>query len=102
MTDRSLAAAAAALFLLFASVAEAAPDYNGMLRRFHELRLAGKFDEALAEAQRFEAAVRPAFGVSHQNYAIALNHIGIAYMGKSRFKDAESYYRRALAIFEKT
>jgi CHAT domain-containing protein/tetratricopeptide (TPR) repeat protein len=105
MINRSFRSAAATLFLVLAvsgSGAYAAPDYNAMLRRFLQLYQEGKADEAMAEALKFEAVAKAAFGVNHTNYAIALNHLGMAHALKIRLKEAESYYRRALAIWEKT
>jgi hypothetical protein len=71
------------LVAIASAPAEAQGDLNASLRRFNELNHAGDYPAALAEAQKFEAAVKARFGVNHANYAIALVHLE-AVSGKTR------------------
>src|SRR5271157_1916283 len=76
-------------------------DLNAILRRFNELNNAGNYPAALAEAQKFEAAVKVRFGVNHANYSIALYCLADVYDNQGKYADAEGLHKRALAIREK-
>ena len=82
---------AAAILLLAVSAAPwpAAAQNDGrdvvaIFRHMRALSVEGDYDGALAEAQRFEAAIKAQFGVNHPNYAAALNALGIC-RGQSVF-----------------
>ena len=79
----------------------AAQDLNALLKRTNELRAAGQYDAALAEAKKLEAAVKSRFGANHANYAIALNALATVYRSQGNYAQALPLHQRALAIREK-
>jgi tetratricopeptide (TPR) repeat protein len=84
-----------------ATAAAQQTDLNAMLNRTNELRAAGNYDAALAEAQRFESAVKAKDGTNHSNYALALGTLANVYQSQGKYTDAAGLYQRALAIREK-
>src|SRR5271166_915342 len=76
-------------------------DLNAIFKRFSELYHAGNYSAALVEAQKYEAAAKARFGVSHANYGGALNNLAVVYKSQGRYAEAEGLYKRALAIREK-
>jgi tetratricopeptide (TPR) repeat protein len=91
----------AALLVACMTAVAVAQDLGAIMRRFKDRYAAGDYEAALVEARRLEAGVRKQFGVSHENYAVALNNLAVVYDSLGRYTDAESAYRRALAIKEK-
>ena len=93
------------MFLMFLGAAELAAaqqgNLNTLLNQFNEYYKAGDYPAALAEAQKFEAAAKSRFGTAHVNYGIALNNLAIVYSSQGKLADAEAYYQRALAIYER-
>ena len=99
---------AAAILLLAVSAAPwpAAAQNDGrdvvaIFRHMRALSVEGDYDGALAEAQRFEAAIKAQFGVNHPNYAAALNALGICYGQVGRYADSEAIFRQVLSLREK-
>src|ERR1700730_7844850 len=62
----------------------------------------GKYQEALARLLRLAELVRSRFGENSANFARLLNAIGRSNAALGRTREAESFYRRALAIREQT
>jgi tetratricopeptide (TPR) repeat protein len=102
---RCLGVVPGSIFLVVNAIAPAVAqqgDLNASLRRFNEVKDAGNYPAALAEAQKFEAVVKARFGVNHVNYGVALNNLAIVYKEQGKYADAEGLFKRALAIQEKT
>jgi CHAT domain-containing protein len=98
----------AALVLLLAvsiapwpAAAQSDRELNDMFKRVRALSLAGDHDAALAEAQRFEAAIKARFGVNNPNYLAALNLLAISYRYVGRYADAETIHTQVLAMRER-
>jgi CHAT domain-containing protein/Tfp pilus assembly protein PilF len=92
-----------AVALLIASpVSAQQPDIAAIVGRFDQLYAAGNFPAAQAEAQKLEAAVRARVGTEHQLYAVALSGLAQTYDAQAKYAEAESVYRRALVVAEKT
>jgi CHAT domain-containing protein/tetratricopeptide (TPR) repeat protein len=91
------------LLMLVAMAPSAAQqtDLNTIYKRIGELYDAGDYPAALAEAERYEAAVKARFGVNRADYGAALNNLGMVYEAQGNYADAEGLYKRALAIYEK-
>src|SRR5713101_7859423 len=83
------------------SVSAQQPDMNAILKRTNELRAAGSYDAALAEAQKLESAVKAQFGTDHANYALALATLAEVYSSQAKYAEAEGLYQRTLGIYEK-
>lgn len=94
-------AAAVLAVLTFGPASSQQPDLMAMLRRFNELYAAQNNAAAGVEARRLETAVRAQFGTEHVNYAVALNNLAAVAYAESRYGEAESLYRRAVAIRER-
>jgi TonB family protein len=62
----------------------------------------GKFDEALAVAERVLGMMEGAFGANHRCVANALANVGAVRSAKEQYEQAETLYRRALAIYDAT
>jgi TonB family protein len=60
----------------------------------------GKFDEALALAERVLGMMEGAFGASHRCVAGALANVGAVRSAKEQYEQAETLYRRSLAIYD--
>ena len=98
--------AAAVLFLATSAAPwpAAAQDMRELTATFSRMRAlssAGNYDAALAEAERFEAAVKAQFGVNHPHYVAALNALAICYGNLGRYADSEALFRQVLALREK-
>jgi CHAT domain-containing protein/tetratricopeptide (TPR) repeat protein len=76
-------------------------DIAAIYQRFQELYAAGNYPAALAEAQKFEAAAKAQFGTNHWMYGGALGAFAAVYVAQGKYGEAESLYRRSLAISEK-
>lgn len=103
---RRKAVALAAGFAIVAALAvpQAAAqraDIETVQKRFNALLAAGKYDDALVEWQKLEAAVKVRFGTEHPNYALILLKVAVTYQNQGRYDDAEAAYKRAAAILEK-
>jgi tetratricopeptide (TPR) repeat protein len=93
----------ATLFALIAMAPAVAQQGNpdAIFKRFRTLQQAGNYDEALVQAQQFEAAIKARFGANHTNYAAALNLLAVVYRAQGKYAEAERLQRHALAIREK-
>jgi CHAT domain-containing protein/tetratricopeptide (TPR) repeat protein len=69
------------------------------LQRFFE---AGNYNAALAEANRLVDIAKARFGVDSRTYGQTLTNLGHVLAKLDRTDQAESTYKQALAIFEKT
>ena len=76
-------------------------DIETVQKRFNTFLAAGKYDDALVEWQKLEAAVKARFGTEHPNYALILLKVAVTYQNQGRYDDAEAAYKRAAAILEK-
>jgi CHAT domain-containing protein/Tfp pilus assembly protein PilF len=99
-TSRLVTIVAALLVACMTAVA-VAQDLGAIMRRFKDRFAAGDYEAALIEAKRLEVGVRTQFGTSHENYAVVLNNLAAVYESQGKYAEAESNYRRALAIKEK-
>jgi CHAT domain-containing protein/lipopolysaccharide biosynthesis regulator YciM len=88
------------LFALAPALAQRGENPAAIEKRYQQLYDRGDYEEALIEAQRFEAAIKATFGTKHINYAVALAHIGNVYKQQGKYVEAEELLRRALAITE--
>ena len=78
--------------------AQAQRDLDQMFQRIRAFSFAGQHELALAEAQRFEAAVRDRYGNQHKAYGGALNALGAAHQHLGHYSMAEDIYRRVLEM----
>ncbi|WP_197087161.1 tetratricopeptide repeat protein [Bradyrhizobium sp. LTSP857] len=76
-------------------------DLNAMRANTDKLRLERKYDEALAEARKYEAAIKERYGVDDFYYGVALVKIANVYTAQGKFQDALDLLTRAVAIQEK-
>ena len=93
-----------ALALLAWSVelkAQPADDLGALDAKISELRLAGKYPEALRLAERYAAESKARFGEASAEHATALDSLAGTYFEQSSFDEAEPIYQRVLAIREK-
>ena len=77
-------------------------DLDARLKRYNDYYASGNYAAASVEAQKLEAVVKARFGVNHANYAVVLNSLGTVNLAQGRYREAEGFYRRALAIREKS
>lgn len=82
--------------------AQPADDLGALDAKVSELRLAGKFPEALRLAERYAAESKARFGEASAEHATALDSLAATYFAQSSFDEAEPIYQRVLAIREKT
>jgi CHAT domain-containing protein/tetratricopeptide (TPR) repeat protein len=75
-------------------------DLKAIFKRLNELKAAGDYRAALVEAQKFEAGIKAQFGTDHPNYAVALNSLAGVYLRQAKHAEAETLFKRALAIQE--
>jgi tetratricopeptide (TPR) repeat protein len=79
-------------------------ELNEALRLKHlavELFDQGKYDEALAPAQRALEIEQRLLGPTHPRVAVALNNLAEIYLGKKKDNEAEKLFQEAVGIFEK-
>lgn len=76
-------------------------ELEGLHTQFEKLRQAGKLDDALPLVTQTLEKSEAAFGPEHRLVAISLNHFGLYAQAKNDFSQAESFFLRALAIYEK-
>jgi tetratricopeptide (TPR) repeat protein len=78
------------------------PDTNAVMqpdiKAIVQLLESGNHAAALVEAQKFEAAAKAQFGVNHTTYAYALSVLATVYVTQEKFDEAETLFRRAMAI----
>jgi tetratricopeptide (TPR) repeat protein len=99
--NASFAGACLLLTLLAASVgpqAQPADDLSALDAKIGELRLAGKYPEALRLAQRYAAESKARFGEASAEHAAALDSLAATYFAQSSFDEAEPIYEKVLAI----
>ena len=96
----ALALLAIVLGLAAAPAASQQDDLNAMRANTDRLRIERKYDEALAEAQRYEAAIKERYGVDDFYYGVALVKIANVYGAQENRSDAFDLLARAIAIQE--
>ena len=72
-------------------------ELNAMNSRTVELYRAGKYGEAIAQAERYAAAVAARYTDNAPEYATALNNLAQLLQATNRLEEAEAPMRRALA-----
>ena len=81
----------------------AQPDeLEGLEARVQQLHRAGKYAEAIPQAERYVALAKSRYGEEHSKYASGLHDLGVLYRHQGRYAEAEPLLQRALAIAEKT
>jgi tetratricopeptide (TPR) repeat protein len=83
-------------------VASKGDELTAIHKRFSELYAARNYPAALAEAQKYEAAVKAKLGTAHPSYGTALNELGIVYHAQGKYGEAEEFLARALTIYERS
>ncbi|MEZ5820837.1 MAG: CHAT domain-containing tetratricopeptide repeat protein [Xanthobacteraceae bacterium] len=78
-----------------------AQNVSAQTTKIIDLERAGKFQEALALAQKTLADAEKARGPVHRDVAAASNNLGHVLASLGRDSEAEPLYKRSLAIFEK-
>ena len=76
-------------------------DLDAMRANTDKMRLDRKYDEALAEARKYEAAIKERYGVDDFYYGVALVKIANVYTAQGKSPDALDLLTRAVAIQEK-
>jgi tetratricopeptide (TPR) repeat protein len=69
-------------------------------QQFQDLFAAGRYPEALVEAQKLETTVKARVGERHVAYAAVLNYLGAVYQAQGKYGEAEQLVKRALTIEE--
>jgi tetratricopeptide (TPR) repeat protein len=77
-------------------------DLEAIHKRALELLAGGDYATALTEARKLESAVRADSGTSSSDYGVALTTIGLVYQAQAKYREAEEYTERALAVLERT
>jgi CHAT domain-containing protein/Tfp pilus assembly protein PilF len=72
-----------------------------LYKKAFDLRLAGKYDEALPIAERALETRERELGPDHPDVAAAINNLAVLYANKGEYAKAEPLYQRALVIREK-
>src|SRR5215813_1602418 len=80
----------------------AQPDeLEGLEARVQQLHRAGKYAEAIPQAERYVALAKSRYGEEHSKYASGLHDLGVLYRHPRRYAEAEPLLQRELAIAEK-
>jgi tetratricopeptide (TPR) repeat protein/CHAT domain-containing protein len=82
------------------ALAQQPPDLAAIEKRYRDLYAAGRYGEALGEAQQYEQAVKARLGTNHARYATALHNLGNVHRLRGSYAEAEDFYKRALALRE--
>jgi tetratricopeptide (TPR) repeat protein len=75
-------------------------EIDATFQQLEVLRKSAKYAEAISLAEYYAKLVKNRFGENHEDYALALNNIGYFYDIQGLFRQAEPYYKRAIAITE--
>lgn len=78
------------------------PEYEAAQSEWVKFYNAGQHDEAIAAAQKYALLAQKHYGAQSQKAGWALNSLAMTYHQKQDWANAESSYRRALAIFDQT
>jgi CHAT domain-containing protein/tetratricopeptide (TPR) repeat protein len=78
-----------------------AGEVGALNARITQLSRAGKYSEAIPEAERLVAMLEKTRGPVDPDLAASLNNLAMLYGDQGRDADAEPLYRRALAMLEK-
>jgi CHAT domain-containing protein/Tfp pilus assembly protein PilF len=97
---RGLAAFLVATGIALTPAAAQKIDIEAAQRRFTELYTAGKFSEALVQAQSTEAAARRA-GTNNITYILALNDLARAHQELGHYGDAVTMFKQVLDALQK-
>ena len=73
-------------------------DANSQTKRLYA---AGRFSEALVQAERTVTLARTAFGPESTQVASSLNNLAACYNGLERLAEAEQAYRSAMPLYER-
>src|SRR5690242_9600223 len=76
-------------------------DLTALNQQIEQLYQIGKYDEAIALAQRLVELTGTRFGNEHPVYAHALDVLGDLYREKGRYAEAEPLYKSARNLLEK-
>src|SRR5262245_36420630 len=102
-TQLGLGAVAMVLWLLSPcdSRAQSNDELELINQRAIELYRAGTYAAAIPFAARYADGIKALYGEDHANYAVALSNLAHVLQATSRHMEAETLYRRALAIDDK-
>uniref|UniRef100_A0A7S2GHV6 Kinesin light chain n=1 Tax=Haptolina brevifila TaxID=156173 RepID=A0A7S2GHV6_9EUKA len=70
--------------------------------RVHALFGSGRYSEALNVAEQQMRLLKESYGVSHHEYATAMNNVATLYQALGRYKEAEPLLLEASRIQERT
>src|SRR3989442_2795797 len=68
-------------------------ELDAMVKRHSQFMSAGNYAAALAEAQKYEAAVKARLGVNHVKYAGALVYLGNVTQAQGNYAEAAEFYK---------
>ena len=88
-----------ALFLWPAAVFGQSPEFTDAHNRANELSAEGRYQEAIPFAKEALRLSEREFGPAHQNTGSTLDNLAGFYHAQGSYAEAETLYRRALAIF---
>lgn len=91
-----------AVSLLQVQAQEQPPELEAIYKRGLQLYEAGKYAEAIPIAEEYVSVAAAKYGEEHQLYATGLGYLGVLYEALNRRSEAESFFKRALSIKEKT
>lgn len=89
------------LVVLVVAAFQQSDDWKSLSQQFAQLYLDGRVADALRVAERELRAAEASFGPDDARRATALDHVGLAHSGLKHVREAERYFLRAIAIFEK-
>src|SRR5580658_6150209 len=104
LSRTALFAAPLALTLLLLSSSAFAQDtrWRQLAEQVKQLYAQGKYDQALPPAQESLRIAAPAYGPQSRQVATSLNDLAMVLEALDRWPEAETLYKRALALNEST
>ena len=93
---------AALTFGALATASAQPADIKAIDKAFQDHYARGNYPAAQIDAQELERLAKARFGADHAYYAVALNQMGRVAQAQRKNSEAEGFYKRALAIREKT
>jgi tetratricopeptide (TPR) repeat protein len=81
--------------------AQSSAEWHELNRQIVQLRTAGKYGEAIPLAERALDLARRLRGLDHPEVAESLGVLAFLYVSQGRYSEAETLYKRSLAIKEK-
>jgi CHAT domain-containing protein/tetratricopeptide (TPR) repeat protein len=82
------------------SQAQQTDSFDELNKKVAALIYYGQFSEALPLAQHAVNIAKSQFGLTHQNYGLALNSLAEVYRILGRYEDAEPLYKRSINAYE--